>query len=60
MSDTPRGVEHTDSIDSHDSAPKQPEKTKSRRPPSECRRPAFDRVPEICHRWQIQPTRTGN
>ncbi|EFY98507.2 LEM3/CDC50 family protein [Metarhizium robertsii ARSEF 23] len=34
MSDTPRGVEHTDSIDSHDSAPKQPEKTKSRRPPS--------------------------
>ncbi|KID91242.1 LEM3/CDC50 family protein [Metarhizium guizhouense ARSEF 977] len=34
MSDTPRGVEHTDSIDSHDSAPKQPEKTKSRRPPN--------------------------
>ncbi|OAQ70635.1 CDC50 family protein [Pochonia chlamydosporia 170] len=34
MSDTARGVEHTDSIDSHDSTPKQPEKTKSRRPPN--------------------------
>ncbi|ODA83667.1 hypothetical protein RJ55_02182 [Drechmeria coniospora] len=32
MSDSPRGVGHTDSIDSHDSAPKQPEKKKSRRP----------------------------
>ncbi|KJZ78272.1 hypothetical protein HIM_02310 [Hirsutella minnesotensis 3608] len=32
MSDSPRGVGHTDSIDSHDSSPKQPEKKKSRRP----------------------------
>ncbi|KAK2589522.1 alkylphosphocholine resistance protein lem3 [Conoideocrella luteorostrata] len=34
MSDSPRGVGHTDSIDSHDSTPKQPEKQKSRRPPN--------------------------
>ncbi|KAM0459358.1 hypothetical protein ACHAPV_005540 [Trichoderma viride] len=32
MSDTPRGVGHTDSIDSHDSAPSKPDKKKSRRP----------------------------
>ncbi|KAL3953136.1 hypothetical protein ACCO45_013079 [Purpureocillium lilacinum] len=32
MSDSPRGVDHTDSLDSHDSGPKQPEKKKSRRP----------------------------
>ncbi|GAO14770.1 uncharacterized protein UV8b_04533 [Ustilaginoidea virens] len=34
MSDSPRGVEHADSIDSHDSSPKPPEKQKSRRPPN--------------------------
>ncbi|KAF4509514.1 hypothetical protein G6O67_003683 [Ophiocordyceps sinensis] len=32
MSDSPRGVGHTDSIDSHDSSPKEPDKKKSRRP----------------------------
>jgi hypothetical protein len=32
MSDTPRGIGHTDSIDSHDSTSKQTEKKKSRRP----------------------------
>ncbi|RFU77569.1 hypothetical protein TARUN_4651 [Trichoderma arundinaceum] len=32
MSDTPRGVGHTDSIDSHDSSPSKPDKKKSRRP----------------------------
>ncbi|POR32704.1 Uncharacterized protein TPAR_07120 [Tolypocladium paradoxum] len=32
MSDSPRGVGHTDSMDSHDSTPKQPDKKKSRRP----------------------------
>ncbi|KAJ6440479.1 LEM3/CDC50 family protein [Purpureocillium lavendulum] len=32
MSDTPRGVDHTDSLDSTESGPKQPEKKKSRRP----------------------------
>lgn len=34
MSDSPRGAGHTDSIDSHESTPKQPEKQKSRRPPN--------------------------
>ncbi|PHH88974.1 hypothetical protein CDD83_6810 [Cordyceps sp. RAO-2017] len=32
MSDSPRGPGHADSIDSHDSSPKQAEKKKSRRP----------------------------
>ncbi|PNY28234.1 Uncharacterized protein TCAP_01833 [Tolypocladium capitatum] len=32
MSDSPHGVGHTDSMDSHDSTPKQPDKKKSRRP----------------------------
>lgn len=32
MSDSPRGVGHTDSMDSNDLGPKQPEKKKSRRP----------------------------
>ncbi|KAM0244959.1 hypothetical protein ACHAQJ_010683 [Trichoderma viride] len=32
MSDSPRGVGHTDSIDSHDSSPNKPDKKKSRRP----------------------------
>ncbi|KAL7922037.1 LEM3 family [Trichoderma austrokoningii] len=32
MSDTPRGVGHTDSITSNDSAPSKPDKKKSRRP----------------------------
>jgi hypothetical protein len=31
----PRGIDHTDSIDSND-GPKQPDKKKSRRPASEC------------------------
>ncbi|GAB0138140.1 hypothetical protein EsDP_00006384 [Epichloe bromicola] len=34
MSDSPRGAGHTDSIDSHEPTPKQPEKQKSRRPPN--------------------------
>ncbi|KAM5352276.1 hypothetical protein ACJ41O_004999 [Fusarium nematophilum] len=32
MADSPRGIDHTDSMDSHDGGPKQPEKKKSRRP----------------------------
>jgi hypothetical protein len=38
MSDSPRGVGHTDSMDSNDLGPKQPDKKKSRRPASECTR----------------------
>lgn len=34
MADSPRGIDHTDSIDSND-GPKQPDKKKSRRPASE-------------------------
>jgi hypothetical protein len=34
MADDPRGIDHTDSIDSND-GPKQPDKKKSRRPASE-------------------------
>lgn len=40
MSDSPPGVGHTDSIESHDTSDKQPEKKKSRRPASKCRRKA--------------------
>lgn len=36
MSDSPPGVEHSDSIESNDSNGKAPEKKKSRRPASEC------------------------
>ncbi|KAI5462598.1 ligand-effect modulator 3 family [Mariannaea sp. PMI_226] len=32
MADSPRGIDHTDSIDSNDGGPKLPEKKKSRRP----------------------------
>lgn len=32
MADSPRGIDHADSIDSNDGGPKQPEKKKSRRP----------------------------
>ncbi|KAH7011842.1 ligand-effect modulator 3 family [Ilyonectria destructans] len=32
MADSPRGMDHTDSMDSNDGGPKQPEKKKSRRP----------------------------
>ncbi|CAM1500656.1 Fc.00g098180.m01.CDS01 [Cosmosporella sp. VM-42] len=32
MADSPRGIDHTDSIDSHDGNPTQPDKKKSRRP----------------------------
>lgn len=38
MSDSPHGVGHTDSMDSNDLGPKQPEKKKSRRPASEWKR----------------------
>ncbi|KAH7148830.1 ligand-effect modulator 3 family [Dactylonectria macrodidyma] len=32
MADSPRGIDHTDSMDSNDGGPKQPDKKKSRRP----------------------------